>query len=96
MASEAPKQPAPDSAVAAVVAPPERADEIFLEGPSSRFAEFWTLLRVMRDFMRGFRTLHFVGPCVTVFGSARIKSDDLHYELARKVGAAIPGSDSRL
>ena len=77
MASEAPKQPAPDSAVAAVVAPPERADEIFLEGPSSRFAEFWTLLRVMRDFMRGFRTLHFVGPCVTVFGSARIKSDDL-------------------
>src|SRR5438034_11659152 len=84
MASEGPKQPAPDSAVAAVVAPPERADEIFLEGPSSRFAEFWTLLRVMRDFMRGFRTLHFVGPCVTVFGSARIKSDDLHYELARK------------
>src|SRR6059058_3230923 len=89
MASEIPMQPAPDSAVAAVVAPPERADEIFLEGPSSRFAEFWTLLRVMRDFMRGFRTLHFVGPCVTVFGSARIKSDDLHYELARKMGAAI-------
>src|SRR5438046_7076948 len=89
MASEAPKQPAPDSALAAVVAPPGRAGEIFLECPSSRFAEFWTLLRVMRDFMRGFRTLHFVGPCVTVFGSARIKSDDPNYELARKMGAAI-------
>src|SRR5947207_11526832 len=89
MASEAPKQPAPDSAVAAVVAAPERADEIFLEGPSSRFAEFLTLLRVMRDFLRGFRTLHFVGPCVTVFGSARIKSEDPNYELARKMGAAI-------
>src|SRR5437763_7355135 len=89
MASEAPVQPAPDSAVAAIVAPPERADEIFLEGPRSRFAEFLTLLRVMRDFLRGFRTLHFVGPCVTVFGSARIKSDDPHYELARKMGAAI-------
>jgi hypothetical protein len=67
----------------------EPADEIFLEGPRSRLAEFFTLLRVMRDFLRGFRTLHFVGPCVTVFGSARIKPGDPHYELTRKMGAAI-------
>jgi uncharacterized protein (TIGR00730 family) len=64
-------------------------DEIFLEGPRSRFEEFFTLLKVMRDFLRGFRTLHFVGPCVTVFGSARIKPGDPHYELTRKMGAAI-------
>src|ERR671931_382878 len=89
MASKAPIDPAPDSAVAAVVTPPERADEIFLEGPNSRFAEFCTLLRVMRDFLRGYRALHFVGPCVTVFGSARVKPDDRHYELAMKMGAAI-------
>jgi uncharacterized protein (TIGR00730 family) len=89
MASEIPMQPASHSAVAAVVTPPERADEIFLEGPRSRFAEFCTLLRVMRDFLRGYRALHFVGPCVTVFGSARIKPDDPHYELAREMGAAI-------
>src|SRR5437773_9569395 len=88
MASKAPVQSAPDS-VAAVVAPPERADEIFLEGPRSRFAEFFTLLRVMRDFLRGVRTLQFIGPCVTVFGSARISPGDPHYELARKMGAAI-------
>jgi uncharacterized protein (TIGR00730 family) len=69
--------------------PPECADEIFLEGPRSRFAEFFTLLRVMRDFLRGFRVLHFVGPCVTVFGSARVKVDSPHYELARNMGAAI-------
>jgi uncharacterized protein (TIGR00730 family) len=69
--------------------PSEPADKIFLEGPRSRFEEFFTLLRVMRDFLRGFRALHFVGPCVTVFGSARIKSGDPHYELARKMGAAI-------
>src|SRR6476659_8499992 len=71
------------------IAPSEPHDEIFLEGPRSRFAEFFTLLRVMRDFLRGYRALHFVGPCVTVFGSARIKPDDPHYELARKMGAAI-------
>jgi uncharacterized protein (TIGR00730 family) len=76
-------------ASSAQTAPSEPADEIFLEGPRSRFAEFFTLLRVMRDFLRGFRTLHFVGPCVTVFGSARIQRDDPHYELARKMGAAI-------
>ena len=78
-----------DAAHSTLTAPPECADEIFLEGPRSRFAEFFTLLRVMRDFLRGFRTLHFVGPCVTVFGSARIHRDDPHYELARKMGAAI-------
>ena len=89
MASETSMRPAQDSAAAAVVTPPERADEIFLDGPNSRFAEFCTLLRVMRDFLRGYRALHFVGPCVTVFGSARIKPDDPHYELARKMGAAI-------
>src|SRR5215217_102578 len=89
MAGEAPIEPARDSATAAAVTPPERADEIFLEGPNSRFAEFCTLLRVMRDFLRGYRALHFVGPCVTVFGSARIQPDDPHYKLARKMGAAI-------
>jgi len=77
------------AATSSLTAPPECADEIFLEGPRSRFAEFLTLLRVMRDFLRGFRTLHFVGPCVTVFGSARIGRDDSNYDLARKTGAAI-------
>jgi uncharacterized protein (TIGR00730 family) len=79
----------PIAGQSAATAPPERADEIFLEGPRSRFDEFITLLWVMRDFLRGFRVLHFVGPCVTVFGSARIKSGDPNYELARKMGAAI-------
>ena len=67
----------------------QRREEIFLEGPRSRSREFITLMRVMRDFLRGFRVLHFVGPCVTVFGSARIKIDSPYYELAGKMGAAI-------
>ena len=73
----------------ALTVPPERADEIFLEGPRSRFDELVTLVRVMRDFLRGFRVLHFVGPCVTVFGSARIQPGDPAYEMARKMGAAV-------
>src|SRR3954453_21390300 len=68
-----------------------RADEIFLEGPKSRFEESLTLLRVVGDFLRGFRVLHFVGPCVTVFGSARVRDATEYYDLARKMGAAIAG-----
>ena len=79
----------PDSSDSAFTASSQRADEIFLEGPRSRFGELFTLFRVMCDFLRGFRTLHFVGPCVTVFGSARVKPDSSHYELARQMGAAI-------
>ena len=79
----------PPTTGSAATAPPQRADEIFLEGPRSRFGELITLFRVLLDFLRGFRVLHFVGPCVTVFGSARVKEGDASYELARKMGAAI-------
>jgi uncharacterized protein (TIGR00730 family) len=89
MSDASPTAKIPESPRAGLIVPQEPADKIFLEGPRSRFAEFCTLLRVMRDFLRGFRVLHFVGPCVTVFGSARVTPDDPHYELARKMGAAI-------
>jgi uncharacterized protein (TIGR00730 family) len=79
----------PDPSGSALTVSPERADEIFLEGPRSRFDEFITVLRVTRDFLRGFRVLHFVGPCVSVFGSARVKADSPHYKLARQMGAAL-------
>jgi uncharacterized protein (TIGR00730 family) len=39
--------------------------------------------------MRGFRALHFVGACVTVFGSARFKADHPYYDLGREVGARL-------
>lgn len=80
---------APASNLSPVTAPAARADEIFLEGPKSRFEESLTLVRVVRDFVRGFRVLHFVGPCVTVFGSARIPRNHPYYDLAWKMGAAI-------
>jgi uncharacterized protein (TIGR00730 family) len=58
----------------------------FLEGPHSRWKEFLFLLKVMRQFMYGFRKLHFIGPCVTVFGSARFDENHSYYRLAREVG----------
>ncbi|MEW6212630.1 MAG: TIGR00730 family Rossman fold protein [Acidobacteriota bacterium] len=70
--------------------PQEARDErTFLEGPQTRKWELWMLVRIMREFLRGFRALHFVGPCVTVFGSARFKEDHPYYEMARSVGSAL-------
>ncbi len=64
-------------------------EKIFLEGPRSRLGEFITLLQVVKDFLRGFRVLHFVGPCVTIFGSARTPETSPYYQLAKEMGAAV-------
>jgi len=64
-------------------------DRFLLEGPRSRTAEFFRLVRIMREFIRGFRALHTLGPCVSVFGSARFDENHRHYRQARDVGAAV-------
>jgi uncharacterized protein (TIGR00730 family) len=46
----------------------------------------------MAEFLRGFRALHFLGPCVTVFGSARFREGHRYYEQAREIGAAVARS----
>ena len=67
------------------------ADRVLLRGPYSRRKELWLVLRALRDFIAGFRTLHFVGPCVTVFGSARFEDGHPYYALAREVGRRLSG-----
>ncbi|HSF23773.1 MAG TPA: TIGR00730 family Rossman fold protein [Blastocatellia bacterium] len=66
-----------------------REERVFLKGPQSRRWELWMLGRIMREFLRGFRVLHFVGPCVTVFGSARFAEDHPYYDVARRVGGRL-------
>lgn len=61
----------------------------YLEGPKSRGYELWFAIKVFFQFIKGFRCLHFVGPCITVFGSARFKEGHPYYEKAREVGKAI-------
>lgn len=69
--------------------PPGNDDVVLLEGPHSRTRELVLLMRAVRDFVRGFRALHFIGPCVTVFGSARFGESHPYYQLAREVGGAL-------
>ncbi len=61
----------------------------FLAGPQNRWKEFKFAANVLFEFIKGFRTLHFVGPCVTVFGSARFKEDHPYYEMTRKLSGEI-------
>jgi uncharacterized protein (TIGR00730 family) len=61
----------------------------FLSGPQSRWFEFKRACRIFCEFIYGFRHLHFAGPCVTVFGSARFKEDHPYYGLAREVGGRL-------
>ncbi|TDB61181.1 LOG family protein [Arundinibacter roseus] len=61
----------------------------YLEGPKSRSFELIFAFEVLWEFIKGFRALHFVGPCVTVFGSARFKEGHTYYELSRQLGARI-------
>lgn len=60
-----------------------------LDGPKPRFKEFKFAIQIFFEFIKGFRALHFVGACITVFGSARFKEGHPYYELARKMGQKI-------
>ena len=61
----------------------------WLKGPNERSFELFFAFRVFWEFIRGFRALHFIGPSVTVFGSARFKEGHRYYEEARAMGSQI-------
>jgi hypothetical protein len=60
-----------------------------LSGPQARTHDLRYAFDVTKEMLRGFRGLHFVGPCVTVFGSARFAEGHRYYELSRQMGAAL-------
>ena len=92
-----PDRPSPPAPATTAAIPGERPkpveggqhDRILLEGPHSRLHELVLLARAARDFIRGFRVLHFVGPCVTIFGSARFGESHPYYAIAREVGRRV-------
>jgi uncharacterized protein (TIGR00730 family) len=61
----------------------------FLSGPTSRWKELVNVFQIAGEFINGFRKLHFVGPCVTVFGSARTPEDNKYYQTAVLFGEKI-------
>jgi uncharacterized protein (TIGR00730 family) len=62
---------------------------VYLEGPKSRGYEFIFSIKLWMQFIKAFRALHFIGPCITVFGSARFEEDHIYYKKAREFGKRI-------
>lgn len=62
---------------------------VYLEGARPRVNEFLFAWNVLKQFIKGFRALHFVGPCITVFGSARFKPEHPYYKTTEELGKRI-------
>jgi uncharacterized protein (TIGR00730 family) len=84
-----PREEAIPTTVPAERGPRAREERQFLEGPQSRGFELRHMWRVGTEYFRALRALHFLGPCVTVFGSARFGDGHPHYAKARAVGSAL-------
>ncbi|WP_435622502.1 TIGR00730 family Rossman fold protein [Flagellimonas sp.] len=49
----------------------------------------WALFKIMGEFVTGFEKMSAIGPCVSIFGSARTKPGDMYYELAVSVAQKV-------
>jgi uncharacterized protein (TIGR00730 family) len=68
---------------------PASREPLYLDGPRSRVYELRFAFKVWWQIIRGNRALHFVGPCIAVFGSARFKEGDPYYQSAYEFGKRI-------
>ena len=57
----------------------------------SRIKDLWRIFRVMSEFVEGFEILSEIGPCVSVFGSARTQPDHPIYKMAEQVSRELVG-----
>jgi len=66
-----------------------KEEKSFMAGRRERWQEFRYTLGVFHQFITGLREFHFIGPCITVFGSARFDENHMYYKQAREVSAVV-------
>jgi uncharacterized protein (TIGR00730 family) len=49
----------------------------------------WTVFKVITEFIDGYERLNKIDPCVSIFGSARTKPDNPHYQLAEQIAGSL-------
>jgi uncharacterized protein (TIGR00730 family) len=64
--------------------PPKKQWNRVIQGENS-----WTMFKVISEFVDGFETMNHIGPCVSIFGSARTKPDHPYYKLAVEIGRKL-------
>lgn len=67
----------------------DTSEKQLLEGPKTPVTEIFHAFKVFFEMCISFRKLHFIGPCVTVFGSARFREGNKYYELAEDLGKKL-------
>ncbi|MFN7419450.1 MAG: TIGR00730 family Rossman fold protein, partial [Flavobacterium sp.] len=50
-----------------------------------RTNDSWAIFKIMSEFVNGYETMARIGPCVSIFGSARTKPDHKYYQLAERI-----------
>ncbi len=74
--------------------PGRNEDTELLRAPSVKDKEFihsdpWRVLRIQGEFVDGFNALAGIGPCISIFGSARTEPDDKYYKTAERTSALL-------
>lgn len=49
----------------------------------------WAIFKIMGEFVKGYEKLNKIGPCVSVFGSARLQPENKYYQLAEEISKQI-------
>ncbi|MSQ79224.1 MAG: TIGR00730 family Rossman fold protein [Flavobacteriaceae bacterium] len=57
--------------------------------PEIKITDSWMVFRIMSEFVDGFQKMSRIGPCVSIFGSARTKTDNPYYLLAEDIGCLL-------
>ena len=49
----------------------------------------WSIFKIMSEFVHGYEQMSAIGPCICIFGSARLKPGSKYYELTERIGRKI-------
>jgi len=55
-------------------------------------SDSWQIFKIMSEFVEGFESMAKIGPCVSIFGSARTKSDNIYYKKAEEIALLLTQS----
>ncbi|MCB0735142.1 MAG: TIGR00730 family Rossman fold protein [Flavobacteriales bacterium] len=57
--------------------------------PEIKSSDSWNIFKVMAEFVEGYDRLARIGPCVSIFGSARTKPDHKYYKMAEEIARKL-------
>jgi uncharacterized protein (TIGR00730 family) len=66
-----------------------RAEKEYKNWNEIKTNDSWGVFKIMGEFVEGYEKLAKIGPCVSIFGSARTKNDNPYYDLAERIAKRI-------